>query len=165
MGHSRKGYIRCGDYVEVRVPKTASYSEVVSHALEVLDVEKDEEEEGEAKPSVFRIDGTMVPDSPINNLSWNVTRYLKSLRKSAGQVKLGIGFFYKASTSMKSSSKSLVSSIMTSNRQHSSLSKSAENKSAPCYAMRSSRKRRLSDRQGHVDAGIKIVNPSFLNHS
>ena len=57
MWHSRKGYVRCGDYVEIRVPKTASYAQVVSHALEVLDVEEDEEDEGEAKPSMFRIDG------------------------------------------------------------------------------------------------------------
>ena len=99
MGHSRKGYVRCGDYVEVRVPKTASYSQVVSHALEVLDVEEDEEDEGEAKPCMFRIDGTMVPDSPVNNLPWTVARYLKSLRKSAGQLKLGVGFYYKVSLS------------------------------------------------------------------
>lgn len=31
-------------------------------------MEEDEEEEGEAKPSIFRIDGTIVPDSPINDL-------------------------------------------------------------------------------------------------
>lgn len=88
--------VRCGDYVEVRVAKMASYSQVVSNALEILDVEE-EEEEGEAKPSIFRIDGTMVPDSPINDLPWTVTRYLKSLQKSAGQLKLGVGFYYKVS--------------------------------------------------------------------
>ena len=73
MEHSRKGYVRCGDYVEVRVPKAASYSYVVSCALEVLDVEEDEEEKGEGKPSMFRIDGTIVPDSPIvcwTNQTW-----------------------------------------------------------------------------------------------
>ena len=94
MGHSRKGYVRCGDYVEVRVPKTASYSQVVSHALEVLEDEKEEE----AKPSTFRIDGTMVPDFLTNNLPWTVARYLKSLRKSAGHLKLGVGFYYRVSS-------------------------------------------------------------------
>ena len=84
MGHSRKVHVRRGDHMKVRVPKTASYSQVVSHALEVLDVEDEEEEE--AKPSMFRIDGTMVPDSLINNLPWTVARYLKSLRKSAGTM-------------------------------------------------------------------------------
>ena len=97
MEHSRKGYVRCGDYVEVRVPKAASYSYVVSCALEVLDAEEDEEEKGEGKPSMFRIDGTIVPDSPIDDLPWTITRYLKSLRKSAGQIKLGVGFCYGAS--------------------------------------------------------------------
>jgi hypothetical protein len=153
MGHSRKGYVRCGDYVEVRVPKTASYAQVVSLALEVLDVEEDEEDEGEAKPSMFRIDGTMVPDSPVNNLPWTVTRYLKSLRKSAGQLKLGVGFYYKGSTSMKSISKS---SFKTIDSRPSSLSKSTDNSpsasftSAPSYPPRSSRKRKLGNREGHV---------------
>ena len=77
MGHSRKGYVRCGDYVEVRVPKLASYSHVVSCAMELLEVEEDEDEEGEAKPSIFRSNGTVVPDSPINALPWTVARYLK----------------------------------------------------------------------------------------
>ena len=44
MGYSRKGYIRIGDYVEVRIPKMASYSAVATHAMEMLQLE---EEEGE----------------------------------------------------------------------------------------------------------------------
>ena len=96
MGHSRKGYIRSGDYVEVRVPKSATYSELVGQAMKALDVEEDEEE-GEGRPSMFMIDGTVVPDCPINNLPWTVTRYLKSLRRSPGQLKLGVGFYYKVS--------------------------------------------------------------------
>ena len=99
MGHGKKGYIRAGDYVEVRVPKASSYSQLVNHALKVLDVEKDEEEEGQARPSMFRIDGTMVPECSINDLPWTVARYLKSIRKSAGQLKLGVGFYYKVISS------------------------------------------------------------------
>ena len=58
MGHARKGYCRDGDYVEVRLPKTVT---VATLAMEVLQVEEDEEEEkGEAEPSIFRIDGTVV---------------------------------------------------------------------------------------------------------
>ena len=40
MGHGKKGYVRAGDYVEVRVPKASSYSQLVNHALKVLDVER-----------------------------------------------------------------------------------------------------------------------------
>ena len=97
MGHSRKGYVRSGDYVEVRVPKTAMYSQVAAHAVDILDIEEDDEERGEGEPSLFRIDGTVVPDSPVNNLQWTVSRYLSSLRKSAGQLKLGVGFYYRVS--------------------------------------------------------------------
>jgi hypothetical protein len=70
---------------------------LATHALEVLGVEEEEEPEGykkeeRGKPSMFRIDGTKIPNSPINNQPWNVSRYLTSLRKSAGQLKLGVGF-------------------------------------------------------------------------
>ena len=44
MAKSRKGYIRVGDYVEVNLLKTASYKEVVEYAIEVLDLEGEEEE-------------------------------------------------------------------------------------------------------------------------
>ena len=95
MGHSRKGYVRYGDYIEVCVPKTASYSQLVNHALEVFDVKEDEEEEGEPKTSMFRIDGTVVPECPIYDLPWTVARYLKSMKKTARQLKPGAGFYYK----------------------------------------------------------------------
>ena len=96
IGH-RKGYICSGEYVEVHVLKSSSYSDLVSEPLKTLDVEEDEEEEGEARPSFFRIDGMVVPNSPIGNNPWTVARYLKSLRKSPGQLKLGAGFYYKVS--------------------------------------------------------------------
>ena len=60
-------------------------------------MEEDEEEEEEARQSLFRIDGTVVPNIPIGNNPWTVARYLKSLRKSPGQLKLGAGFYYKVS--------------------------------------------------------------------
>lgn len=97
MAHIRKGYIRSGDYVGVRVPKSASYAQVVGHALDVLGVEVDDEE-GEAKQSLFRIDGTVVPVNPVNDLPWTLGHYLKSLRKSAGQLKVGVGYHYKVNS-------------------------------------------------------------------
>ena len=94
MSKSRKSYIRAGDYMEVRVSKNASYSQVVTRAVEVLGVEEEEDDKGEGEPSIFRIDGTVVPDSTINELSWTISRYLQSLHKTPGQIKLGIGYHY-----------------------------------------------------------------------
>ena len=88
----RKGYCRNGDYVEVRLTKTASYSMVVCQAMEVLHVEEDEEEKVERELSVFRIDRTVVPKCSIRGFPWTITRYLKSLGKTPGQLKLGVGF-------------------------------------------------------------------------
>ena len=72
MGYSRKGYIKIGDYirigdsVEVRIPKMASYSAVATHAMEMLQLEEEGEKDG--VPSIFRIDGTVVPESVISDL-------------------------------------------------------------------------------------------------
>lgn len=55
MSHSRKGYIRVGDYVEVRGSKSASYAAVANHSIEVLQLEEEEEEVG-GEPSIFRVD-------------------------------------------------------------------------------------------------------------
>ena len=79
------------------MPKTASYGQVVSEAIRVPDLEEEEEEKGEGDPSVFRIDGTVVPDSPINDMPWTLARYLKSLHKTAGQLRLGVGYYYRVS--------------------------------------------------------------------
>ena len=92
MGQSRKAYTRVGDYVEVRLPKIASYGSVAAHAFEVMQVEEEDEEEG-GEPRIFRIDGTVVPDGSIDDLPWTISRYLKSLNKSPAQIKLGVGFY------------------------------------------------------------------------
>ena len=69
MGQSRKAYTRVGDYVEVRLPKIASYGSVAAHAFEVMQVEEEDEEEG-GEPRIFRIDGTVVPSCAI--WPWNI---------------------------------------------------------------------------------------------
>lgn len=97
MSQSRKGYIRSGDYIEVRVSKTSSHQQVVSQAIEVLELEEEDDENEDGEPRIFCIDGTVVPDCPIEELPWTPSRYLKSLRNTAGQVKLGVGFHYKVS--------------------------------------------------------------------
>ena len=58
MSRSRKGYIRSEDYMEVRVSKTSSYQQVVSQALEVLELEEEDDESEDGEPRIFRIDGT-----------------------------------------------------------------------------------------------------------
>ena len=95
MGQSRKAYTRVGDYVEVRLPKIASYGSVAAHAFEVMQVEEEDEEDEEegGEPRIFRIDGTVVPDGSIDDLPWTISRYLKSLNKSPAQIKLGVGFY------------------------------------------------------------------------
>lgn len=68
--------------MEIRVAKSATHSEVVACAIEALGVQEEEEQEGEGEPRIFRIDGTVVPDSDINGVSWTIARYLSSLHKS-----------------------------------------------------------------------------------
>ena len=47
---------------------------------------------------MFRIDGTVVSDNLINEMPWTIGRYLRSLRKSAGQVKFRVGYYYRVSS-------------------------------------------------------------------
>ena len=74
-------------------PKIAS---VAAHAIEVMQVEEEDEEEG-GEPRIFRNDGTVVPDGSIDDLPWTISRYLKSLNKYPAQVKLGVGFYCRVS--------------------------------------------------------------------
>ena len=94
MSRSRKRYVRSGDYMEVTVPRCSTYDEVARAAFLVLDIQE-EEEEGEGRLTMFRIDGTVIPDGDIGGAAWTIARYLKSLNKSPGQIKLGVGYYYR----------------------------------------------------------------------
>ena len=69
MVRSRKGgFIKEGDFTEVRIERCSSYSDVVAIAAESMDLETEEEEEDDgAEPELvlFRTDGIVVPNQPI----------------------------------------------------------------------------------------------------
>lgn len=100
----KSGYTKVGDYVEVRVPRRARYTEVVqSAALAVgLNEESSSEEEllatSQGELSLFRSEGTRVPDSPLDLSTltpWTVHEYMNSFpsyRRTGIAVKLGVGY-------------------------------------------------------------------------
>ncbi len=87
----KKGYTKCGDYMEVRIRKDAHYPSVVAAARDVLGIESEEEDE-EGEWGLLRIDGTVVPNRPIEKHPWTAARYLNALGKTASQVKFGVGY-------------------------------------------------------------------------
>ena len=60
----------------------------------MIELEEEDEESEDGGPRIFCIDGTVVPYCPIDELPWTPS---KLLRKTAGQLKLGVGFHYKVS--------------------------------------------------------------------
>ena len=94
MACSKKRYVRAGDYMEVRLSKYSAYNDMVTTAIEILEVEEEEEVKGMGEPRLFRIDGTVVPECEV---PWTISRYLRSLHKSPGQIKLGVGYYYQVS--------------------------------------------------------------------
>ena len=90
----KKGYERDGGYVEVRMRRTLHYSSFAAEALEALNFE---DEEGDGEPTIFRVDGTVVPEEAINDLPWTIGRYLKLIQKTPAQLKLGVGYYYQVS--------------------------------------------------------------------
>lgn len=85
---SNTGYARSTEYVEVRVKKSASYVEVASTAKGVLGLP----DENIGILSIFRSDGTVIPDKSIAECKWTIGGYLRSIRKSCSQIKLGVGY-------------------------------------------------------------------------
>ena len=107
MVRSRKdGFIKEGDFTEVRIERGSTYSGVVAIAAESMGLETEEEEDDGAEPelALFRTDGTVVPNQPIvfgkETQPWMLERYLKSLMKTAAQVKFGVGFHCKVRFNM-----------------------------------------------------------------
>lgn len=85
---SSTGYTKDTEYVEVRVKKSASYEEVASTAKGVVGLP----DKSIGILSVFRSDGTVIPDKRIADCEWTIGGYLKSLNKSCSQIKLGVGY-------------------------------------------------------------------------
>lgn len=82
---SNKGYTKSTEYVEVRVKRAASYEEVASTSKSVLGLPHQDT----GMLSLFRCDGTLIPDKKILDNTWTIGGYL---RKSCSQIKLGVGY-------------------------------------------------------------------------
>ena len=94
-------YKRVSPFVEVVVPRTASYSDVLALGATALSIT--EESDGTGGPlTLFRCDGTVVPSDPLTQRGsegastqiqqWSLKNYLGLIRKSAAQVKFCIGY-------------------------------------------------------------------------
>jgi hypothetical protein len=96
--------MKVGDYVEVRVPQNASYGEVVEAAAQAVGLNdpqstSSEEElaaESQGELSIFRSEGTRIPNSPLDlSTPWTVHEYMSSFpsyQRTGTAVKLGVGY-------------------------------------------------------------------------
>ena len=98
MADSRKGRVKDGDYLEVRVPKNSTYSDLVREASDAVDLVLDSDKDPDnVKLSLFRADGTRVLDHPVTGTGgeqeqWTIRGYLRFLHKSAAQVRVRVGY-------------------------------------------------------------------------
>lgn len=78
--------------MEVRVCRNILYYDLVNESLQL-------EEAPESELSLFRSDGTIVPPTPIDESGkeWTLEYYLRSIERSAAQVRFGVGFISKVS--------------------------------------------------------------------
>lgn len=78
--------------IEVKARKSDTYEKLLSRSTKAL---KMNPKKGKII-SFFRFSGTRVEDKNIiireKNYPWSLRNYLLSMRKSAGQVKLGVGY-------------------------------------------------------------------------
>ena len=100
----KSGYLKVGDYVEVRVPRTANYMEVANSAalavgLIVPNGSSSEEElleESRGELSLFRAEGTRVPNSAFDQSTpWTIHEYMSSFpsyKRNGIAIKLGVGY-------------------------------------------------------------------------
>ena len=96
--------MKVGDYVEVRVPCTASYEDVVQSAAEAVGLNNphdssSEEElaaESEGGLALFRSEGTRVHNSYLDaSTPWSIHEYMSSFpsyQRTGTTVKLGVGY-------------------------------------------------------------------------
>ena len=96
--------MKVSDYVEVRVPCTASYEDVAQSAAEAvgLNIPHDsssEEElpaESEGVLALFRSEGTSVQNCSIDaSTPWSIHEYMSSFpsyQRTGTAVKLGVGY-------------------------------------------------------------------------
>ena len=90
----KRGYSKGGQYVEVHVPSRSTYDEIIKECVKVVQVPGS----SRGELALFRVDGTLIPKQYFSTLF----NYLKSMKKSAGQLKLGIGHGPKVCTNCDS---------------------------------------------------------------
>ncbi len=101
----KKGYVRCGDYIEVRVRLDASYREVAEASIQQLQSidssSSDDDNDGSGEVLLMRANGTVILDTPIetttppSKVPWDIESYMRtfsSFVKTGVPVKLGVGF-------------------------------------------------------------------------
>ena len=103
----KRGYTKKGDYVEVRVGKAATYKEVTQACyLAVLDADRasssdvdDDSDDDAGSLALFRANGTMILDRPIENTSgnidWSIGAYMNTFQcyqKTGATIKFGVGY-------------------------------------------------------------------------
>ena len=85
------GYAKSREFIEVQVSRSDDYESVIKEAMRVIRLEENGDE---ADLTLFRSDGTIIPNKEINSLPWTVGNYLRSMKKAASQVKLHVGVGY-----------------------------------------------------------------------
>ena len=94
MKESRPGiYVRGrSPLVEMRAKRTDSYSKFAERMLKVLKLSG---EEGKC-PAIFKLNGARILDNDLivneNKRQWTLGNYLLILKKSANNIKMGIGY-------------------------------------------------------------------------
>lgn len=102
----KKGYIRRGDYFEVRVKIDASYRDVteacVQHLQSIDSSSSDDEDWSGGEVNLIRANGTIILNRPIQSsqstVPWDIGSYMRtfsSFVKSGIPVKLGVGLVSK----------------------------------------------------------------------
>ena len=107
LNRTRRGVAKSKNYIEVRLRADATYGEACDAAASTVELYPEEsnssESEEELHLALYRVDGTMIPDRPIDTEtgeeeSWNILNYLKtfkSFRRQGNPIKLAVGYSVK----------------------------------------------------------------------
>ena len=91
---TRKGYKKEGSFTEVMVRRDSEYATVARQAATTIELQDEDDDGGEL--SLFRVDGTIIPRSLVDvggrEKEWTLERYLRSIGRTASQLKLGVGY-------------------------------------------------------------------------
>ncbi len=107
LNRTRRGISKSKNYIEVRLRTDATYEEACDVAASTVELNPEEsnssDSEEELHIALYRVDGTMIPNAPIEAESgeeetWSIQNYLKtfkSFRRQGNPIKLAIGYCVK----------------------------------------------------------------------